>query len=86
MKQVYYWSLVAALAGLLFGFDTVVISGADQKLQALWNSSDGFHGAVVMAMALWGTVAGALFGGIPTQYYGRKKTLLWIEFSIRFLQ
>lgn len=78
MKQVYYWSLVAALAGLLFGFDTVVISGADQKLQALWNSSDGFHGAVVMAMALWGTVAGALFGGIPTQYYGRKKTLLWI--------
>jgi sugar porter (SP) family MFS transporter len=78
MKQVYYWSLVAALAGLLFGFDTVVISGADQKLQALWNSSDGFHGAVVMAMALWGTVAGALFGGIPPQYYGRKKTLLWI--------
>ena len=78
MKQVYYWSLVAALAGLLFGFDTVVISGADQKLQALWNSSDGFHGAVVMAMALWGTVAGALFGGIPTQRYGRKKTLLWI--------
>jgi len=78
MKQVYYWSLVAALAGLLFGFDTVVISGADKKLQALWNSSDGFHGAVVMAMALWGTVAGALFGGIPTQYYGRKKTLLWI--------
>ena len=78
MKQVYYWSLVAALAGLLFGFDTVVISGADQKLQVLWNSSDGFHGAVVMAMALWGTVAGALFGGIPTQYYGRKKTLLWI--------
>lgn len=78
MKQVYYWSLVAALAGLLFGFDTVVISGADRKLQALWNSSDGFHGAVVMAMALWGTVAGALFGGLPTQSYGRKKTLLGI--------
>ena len=78
MKQVFYWSLVAALAGLLFGFDTVVISGADKKLQTLWNSSDGFHGAVVMAMALWGTVAGALFGGFPTQRVGRKQTLVGI--------
>ena len=78
MKQVFYWSLVAALAGLLFGFDTVVISGADKKLQTLWNSSDGFHGAVVMAMALWGTVAGAIFGGFPTQRFGRKQTLLGI--------
>ena len=78
MKQVFYWSLVAALAGLLFGFDTVVISGADKKLQTLWNSSDGFHGAVVMAMALWGTVAGAIFGGFPTQRYGRKQTLIGI--------
>ena len=78
MKQVFYWSLVAALAGLLFGFDTVVISGADKKLQALWDSSNGFHGGVVMAMALWGTVVGAIFGGIPTQRLGRKKTLLWV--------
>ena len=78
MKQVFYWSLVAALAGLLFGFDTVVISGADKKLQTLWNSSDGFHGAVVMAMALWGTVAGAIFGGFPPQRFGRKQTLLGI--------
>jgi len=78
MKKVFYWSLVAALAGLLFGFDTVVISGADKKLQALWDSSNGFHGGVVMAMALWGTVVGAIFGGIPTQRLGRKKTLLWV--------
>ncbi len=78
MKQVFYWSLVAALAGLLFGFDTVVISGADKKLQTLWDSSDGFHGAVVMAMALWGTVAGAIFGGFPTQRFGRKQTLFGI--------
>ena len=61
MKNVFYWSIVAALAGLLFGFDTVVISGADKKLQNLWESSDGFHGTVVMGMALWGTVVGALF-------------------------
>jgi sugar porter (SP) family MFS transporter len=44
----------------------------------LWNSSDVFHGSVVMAMALWGTVIGAIFGGIPTNDIGRKKTLLII--------
>jgi sugar porter (SP) family MFS transporter len=71
-------SLIAALAGFLFGFDTVVISGADQQLQALWRSSDVFHGVVVVGMALWGTVAGALLGGIPTNRIGRKNTLLWI--------
>jgi len=78
MNKLTKWSLTAALAGFLFGFDTVVISGADQKLQLLWDSSDIFHGSVVMAMALWGTVVGAIFGGIPTRKIGRKKTLLWI--------
>jgi len=78
MNKLTKWSLTAALAGFLFGFDTVVISGADQKLQELWNSTDIFHGSVVMAMALWGTVVGAIFGGIPTRKIGRKKTLLWI--------
>ena len=72
------WAITAALAGFLFGFDVVVISGADKKLQLLWNSSDAFHGAVVMGMALWGTVIGAIFGGIPTNRWGRKKTLLTI--------
>ena len=78
MNKLTKWSLTAALAGFLFGFDTVVISGADQKLQEIWNSTDIFHGSVVMAMALWGTVVGAIFGGIPTRKIGRKKTLLWI--------
>lgn len=78
MNKLLQWSLTAALAGFLFGFDTVVISGADQKLQQLWNSSDAFHGFVVMAMALWGTVIGSLFGSIPTRLLGRKKTLIWI--------
>jgi sugar porter (SP) family MFS transporter len=77
-KNIIVWSVTAALAGFLFGFDTVVISGADKKLQALWQSSDAFHGSVVMAMALWGTVIGALFGGIPTNKLGRKNTLLII--------
>ena len=78
MRKLNYWSLTAALAGFLFGFDTVVISGADQALQELWQSSDLFHGTVVIAMALWGTVVGALFGGLPTDRLGRKKTLQWI--------
>lgn len=78
MNKILLWSIVAALAGFLFGFDTVVISGADQQLQELWGSSDVFHGTVVMAMALWGTVIGAIFGGIPTNKLGRKKTLIWI--------
>lgn len=78
MKKILIWSITAALAGFLFGFDTVVISGADKKLQALWDSSDVFHGVVVIGMALWGTVIGALLGGIPTNRIGRKKTLVWI--------
>ena len=78
MKKIWVWSITAALAGFLFGFDTVVISGADQSLQALWGSSDVFHGVVVIGMALWGTVVGALLGGIPTNKLGRKKTLIWI--------
>ena len=78
MKKLIIWSLIASLAGFLFGFDTVVISGADKKLQLLWDSSDAFHGTVVMGMALWGTVIGAIFGGIPTNKIGRKNTLLII--------
>ena len=77
-KKILRFSLTAALAGFLFGFDTVVISGADKSLQALWQSTDAFHGVVVIGMALWGTVVGALLGGIPTNKLGRKKTLIWI--------
>lgn len=77
-RKIFYWSITVALAGFLFGFDTVVISGADLSLQALWPRGDFFHGVVVMASALWGTVAGAMFGGFPTDRLGRKKTLFWI--------
>ncbi|MEI6865466.1 sugar porter family MFS transporter [Flavicella sp.] len=77
-KKIILWSITAALAGFLFGFDTVVISGADQKLQELWGSSNSFHGLVVMGSALWGTVIGAVFGGFPTNKYGRKNTLIII--------
>lgn len=73
-----YWTLTVALAGFLFGFDTVVISGANLPIKELWNTSPSFHGIFIMSMALWGTVIGALFGGIPTNAIGRKKTLFWI--------
>lgn len=73
-----YYSVVVALAGFLFGFDTIVISGADQPIQKLWDTSPLFHGTFIMSMALWGTVIGALFGGIPCNKFGRKKTLFWI--------
>ncbi|MGB0347618.1 MAG: MFS transporter, partial [Balneolaceae bacterium] len=77
-SSLLFASIVAALAGLLFGFDTAVISGADKPIQALWNTSPLFHGTFIMSMALWGTVIGALFGGIPCDKYGRKTTLIWI--------
>ena len=77
-RRVLIWSITVALAGFLFGFDTVVISGADLSLQELWPRGDVFHGFVIMASALWGTVIGAVFGGLPTDKIGRKKTLFWI--------
>lgn len=78
MNKLLLWSVTAALAGFLFGFDTVVISGADKTLQSLWGSGDLFHGTVVMGMALWGTVLGALGGAWPANRFGRRKTLVWI--------
>lgn len=77
-KSILLSAIVASLAGFLFGFDTIVISGADRPIQLLWNTSDLFHGTFIMSMALWGTVIGALFGGIPCDRFGRKKTLFWI--------
>ena len=77
-RKILYWSIIVTFAGFLFGFDTVVISGADKQLQQLWGSSDLFHGLVVMSSALWGTVIGAIFGAYPTNILGRKKTLIII--------
>lgn len=74
---VLFLSITAALGGFLFGFDTAVISGAERDIQVLWNLSDWSHGLAV-AMALYGTVIGALFGGIPADKFGRKASLLWI--------
>ncbi|HAV64789.1 MAG TPA: MFS transporter, partial [Verrucomicrobiales bacterium] len=75
--RIFLWSLTSALAGFLFGFDTVVISGAEQTIQALWGLSPAMHG-IAMASALYGTVIGSLLGGWPTDRFGRRATLLWI--------
>ena len=77
-KKILGISVTAALAGFLFGFDTIVISGANLPIKELWNTSPWFHGTFIMSMALWGTVVGSIFGGIPCDYFGRKKTLFWI--------
>lgn len=77
-KKLFYFSVTVSLAGFLFGFDTVVISGANLPIRELWNTSDWFHGFFIMSMALWGTVIGALLAGYPTEILGRKTTLIWI--------
>jgi sugar porter (SP) family MFS transporter len=67
-------SMVAALGGFLFGFETAVISGAEKTIQGLWQLSSGWQGFTV-ASSLIGTVIGSLIAGMPAQRYGRKKVL-----------
>ncbi len=76
-KKLILWSITVGLGGLLFGLDTAVISGAEQTIQKLWGLSDWQHG-LAMAAALYGTIFGAAFGGVPADKYGRKPTLIWI--------
>ncbi len=78
-KYLFFCAVTAALAGFLFGFDTIVISGAEQQIQTIWQLSNSLHGLAI-SMALWGTVIGALFGGYPAAMFGRKKSLVAIGF------
>jgi SP family xylose:H+ symportor-like MFS transporter len=78
-------SLIAALGGLLFGFDTAVISGAEQRLESLYNPSAGpddfwpkfWHGTL-MASALVGTVMGSIAVGRPCDWFGRRYVMFWL--------
>lgn len=76
-RKVIFWSVSVALGGFLFGLDTAVISGCEKTIQQLWNLSDAMTGQMV-AMALYGTIAGAVFGGLPAEKLGRKTTLFWV--------
>ena len=75
--KVLFWSIVTALGGFLFGFDTAVISGAEKAIQQLWQLSAVAHGFTI-SIALIGTVLGAIFGGLPSDALGRRQTLRWI--------
>ena len=78
LKAYMFWvAFVASLGGLLFGFDTAVISGAERQIQEVFGLSDFAHG-FTMATALIGTIIGALFCGKPAEKYGRKKSLIVI--------
>jgi sugar porter (SP) family MFS transporter len=68
-------SIVAALGGLLFGFDTAVIAGALQYLKPFFQLNDAQIGLVVAAASI-GCIPGALFAGRLADRYGRKKLMI----------
>lgn len=77
--KMFYIAFVASLGGLLFGFDTAVISGAEKAIQAVYGLSDFTHGFTI-ATALIGTIIGALVCGKPTEKYGRQRLLILIAY------
>jgi sugar porter (SP) family MFS transporter len=78
-NRVFSWSIIVALGGFLFGFETAVISGAEKTIQQLW-SLDSFMQGFTVASSIVGTVIGSLVAGTPAQRYGRKKVLMVIAF------
>ncbi|MBG6233482.1 sugar porter (SP) family MFS transporter [Pedobacter sp. CAN_A7] len=82
MKQhsVLAWSMVVALGGFLFGFDTAVISGAEKSIQQFWQLSVFEHGFTI-SIALIGTVIGSLIGSRPSDHFGRKNTLYFVAIA-----
>ncbi|GAC1626930.1 MAG: sugar porter family MFS transporter [Candidatus Acidiferrum sp.] len=67
-------AVVAALGGLLFGFDTAVIAGTTQSLRETYHLTHGFMG-ITVSSALWGTVIGSMLAGIPGDRWGRRDSL-----------
>lgn len=73
-SRIYWWSLIVALGGFLFGFDTAVISGVEKSIQQLFDLSPLAHGFAISS-ALIGTIFGAMVAGRPADKYGRKPLL-----------
>jgi SP family arabinose:H+ symporter-like MFS transporter len=67
-------TVVAALGGLLFGFDTAVISGTTGQLSQVFGLSSKSLG-ITVSIAIWGTVVGAMLAGFPGERYGRRDSL-----------
>src|SRR5713226_4608398 len=67
-------TVVAALGGLLFGFDTAVIAGTTHVLTETFRLSPAALGMTVSA-ALWGTILGSMLAGIPGDKFGRRDSL-----------
>lgn len=79
-NSVLAWSMVVALGGFLFGFDTAVISGAEKSIQQFWHLSVFEHGLTI-SIALIGTVIGSLVGSRPSDKFGRKNTLYFVAIA-----
>lgn len=77
MKPVWKFTLIASLGGFLFGFETAVISGAEQIIQKLWHLDSWRHGLTV-SISLVGTILGAIIAGRLANSYGRKPVLYGI--------
>src|SRR5690606_39405280 len=78
MKYVWIYALIASLGGFLFGFETAVISGAEQIIQKLWNLDSFWHGLTV-SISLIGTILGAISAGKFMNKYGRKRVLIAVS-------
>ncbi|MBE8719700.1 MFS transporter [Sphingobacterium sp. Ka21] len=83
MKNVWKFALIASLGGFLFGFETAVISGAEQIIQRLWALDAFWHGLTV-SISLIGTIIGAVVAGRLSDRYGRKPILIAIALLYLF--
>ncbi|WP_437922167.1 sugar porter family MFS transporter [Sphingobacterium sp. LRF_L2] len=83
MNNIWKFALIASLGGFLFGFETAVISGAEQIIQRLWQLNAFWHGLTV-SISLIGTILGALFAGRLSERHGRKPVLITIALLYLF--